>query len=130
MADYQYPFDGPTHRSIRSSFDLRRVRMTVIIIASVLVVAAAAGFGSYFAFGFNIRAHATCKVTYVSTEHFSNRAYWNVTSSCGKNIVNAGDFLTPGDANTLADSLVAGLTYKMTFEGRDREIIAARQVTS
>jgi hypothetical protein len=130
MPDYQYPFDGPTHRSIRSSFDPRRVRMTVIIIASLLVVAAAAGFGSYFVFGFNIRAYATCKVTYVSTKHFSGRAYWNITSSCGKNIVNAGDFLRPGDANALADSLVAGMTYKMTFEGRDREIIAAEQVAS
>jgi hypothetical protein len=106
------------------------MRMIMIIIASMLVVAAAAGFGSYFAFGFNIRAHVTCKVTYVSTEHFSGRAYWNVTSSCGKNIVNAGDFLMPGDAFALADSLVAGMTYKMTFEGRDREIIAAQLVTS
>jgi hypothetical protein len=130
MPDYQYPLDGPTHRSIRSSFDPRRVRMIVITIASLLVVAAAAGVGSYFAFGFNLRAHATCTVTYVSTEHFSGHAYWNVTNSCGKNIVNAGDFLRPGDAFTLADSLVAGMTYKLTFEGRDREIIAAQQVTS
>jgi hypothetical protein len=103
---------------------------TAIITASLLVVAAAAGFGSYFAFGFNLRAHATCKVTYVSTEHFSGRAYWNVASSCGKNIVNAADFLRPGDADTLADSLTAGVTYKMTFEGRDREIIAAQPVSS
>jgi hypothetical protein len=130
MDDYQYPFDGPAHRSFRSSFGRRQVRITAIMIGSVLVVAATAGIGSYFAFGFNLRAHATCRVTYVSPEHFSGRAYWNVTSSCGKNIVNAGDFLKPGDADTLADSLNPGRTYKMTFEGRDREIIAAMPVTS
>jgi hypothetical protein len=100
--------------------------VTAIIVASLLVVAAAAGIGAYFAFGFTVRAYATCRVTYVSTARTGNRTYWNVTSSCGKNIVNSGDFLNPGDAAHLVGSLAAGETYKMTFEGHHREIIAAQ----
>ena len=131
MAEYDY--EDELKRYARGAGRLRKPvgwRTTLVAAMVIAVVAVGAGVSSYWVFGFNIRASATCRVTSIGPPDTGGRATtWPVHSSCGENDVYGGDFFPhEDDAQLLAESLTPGETYTFTLAGTQRHIIAATPV--
>jgi hypothetical protein len=125
MPQYDYPVDGPTHRSIRLRNAASDNRKTLIVVAAMVVFMTIVGTIVYFALGLNVHSHANCEILQVASPKHSNVEVWEVTTSCGTHAINSGDFLDLSEGARIAESLVPGGTYDLTFSGNDRDVVAA-----
>ena len=122
-------------RTLRENFRSLPMRVRIYLAAGMILAAAAVlyavGSGVYSLFWFTHREQATCTLTSFNGPHPNRDEYWNVSTSCGKYVLNADPSeITFSNAELLVETFQPGHVYRFTFAGWGvgREIIAATEL--